>query len=125
MLRAGDVHGESGAGDRDALPRAAHESPRADAADAQEGREGVFGGNLRALQGVIARTALLVLLRVHGRCQCAFTCGEHVLEREIGILHAPRAVLLVVHCSMRYTPKYRNLWFCFVVMVGPSPLRPR
>lgn len=40
LLCAGDVHGEPGAGDGDALPRAAHDPSCADAADPQERRQG-------------------------------------------------------------------------------------
>lgn len=40
MLRAGNVHGKPGTGDGDAVPRSAHDSARADAANPQEGRQG-------------------------------------------------------------------------------------
>lgn len=40
VLRAGDVYGEPRAGDGHAVPRAPHDPPRPDAADAQERRQG-------------------------------------------------------------------------------------
>lgn len=43
MLRPGDVRGKSGTGDSHAFPRPAHDSPRANVANPEEGRQGERG----------------------------------------------------------------------------------
>lgn len=45
LLRAGDVHGELGTRDGDALPRATDDPPRTDAADPKKGRQGELEGD--------------------------------------------------------------------------------
>lgn len=63
LLRARDVHGEPGAGDRDALPRAAHDSPSADAADSEAGRQGLSVG-LYSLDDVVSAVPTQPVLAV-------------------------------------------------------------